>query len=193
MHYSSSNVLKTEECPNKFYWKTCTLKLQVVHIYEGHKADIHLLQPFGDHVISVDVDNVLIVWDVQSEGERLFCYSVSIQTVSRRWFNFTVGNIGTLKLKCWSCSRLSEWTATPTQRSTGFSGDYKGAEVHSCSVSVFCYHFFFVEALIKHLWYNESSKNFLNTYCAACSLKTVLFDLSKRKRSRATNTLLVFF
>uniref|UniRef100_A0A7M4EF90 WD repeat domain 36 n=1 Tax=Crocodylus porosus TaxID=8502 RepID=A0A7M4EF90_CROPO len=44
---------------------------EVVHIYEGHKADIHLLQPFGDHVISVDVDNVLIVWDVQSEEEYL--------------------------------------------------------------------------------------------------------------------------
>lgn len=48
------------------------LKLQVVHTYEGHKARIHLLQPFGDHVISVDVDNVLIVWNVQSEGERHF-------------------------------------------------------------------------------------------------------------------------
>lgn len=42
----------------------------MVHTYEGHKAKIHLLQPFGDHVISVDVDNVLIVWNIQSEGER---------------------------------------------------------------------------------------------------------------------------
>ncbi|NXN32676.1 WDR36 protein, partial [Nycticryphes semicollaris] len=44
---------------------------EVVHTYEGHKARIHLVQPFGDHVISVDVDNVLIVWDVQSEEEYL--------------------------------------------------------------------------------------------------------------------------
>uniref|UniRef100_A0A8D0HH66 WD repeat domain 36 n=1 Tax=Sphenodon punctatus TaxID=8508 RepID=A0A8D0HH66_SPHPU len=44
---------------------------EVVHVYKGHKAEIHLLQPFGDHVISVDVDNVLIIWDVQSEEEYL--------------------------------------------------------------------------------------------------------------------------
>ncbi|XP_054253451.1 WD repeat-containing protein 36 [Indicator indicator] len=44
---------------------------EVVHTYEGHKARIHLLQPFGDHVISVDVDNVLIVWNIQSEEEYL--------------------------------------------------------------------------------------------------------------------------
>ncbi|XP_062460217.1 WD repeat-containing protein 36 [Pezoporus occidentalis] len=44
---------------------------EVVHTYEGHKARIHLLQPFGDHVISVDVDNVLIVWDTQSEEQYL--------------------------------------------------------------------------------------------------------------------------
>ncbi|XP_005281691.2 WD repeat-containing protein 36 isoform X1 [Chrysemys picta bellii] len=44
---------------------------EVVHIYDGHKGEIHLLQPFGDHVISVDIDNVLIVWDVQSEEEYL--------------------------------------------------------------------------------------------------------------------------
>ncbi|NWU96924.1 WDR36 protein, partial [Upupa epops] len=44
---------------------------EVVHTYEGHKANIHLLQPFGDHVISVDVDNVLIVWNIQSEDEYL--------------------------------------------------------------------------------------------------------------------------
>ncbi|RMB92880.1 hypothetical protein DUI87_30774 [Hirundo rustica rustica] len=40
---------------------------EVVHTYEGHNARIHLLQPFGDHIISVDVDNVLIVWNIQSE------------------------------------------------------------------------------------------------------------------------------
>ncbi|KAK2518093.1 Wdr36 [Columba livia] len=44
---------------------------EVVHTYEGHKAKIHLLQPFGDHVISVDVDNVLIVWNIESEEEYL--------------------------------------------------------------------------------------------------------------------------
>ncbi|XP_053150733.1 WD repeat-containing protein 36 isoform X2 [Hemicordylus capensis] len=44
---------------------------EVVHTYKGHKADIHLVLPFGDHVISVDSDNALIIWDVQSEEEYL--------------------------------------------------------------------------------------------------------------------------
>ncbi|NWI18602.1 WDR36 protein, partial [Crypturellus soui] len=44
---------------------------EVVHTYEGHKGKIHLLLPFGDHVISVDTANVLIVWDIQSEEEYL--------------------------------------------------------------------------------------------------------------------------
>lgn len=44
---------------------------EVVHTYVGHKAEIHLLQPFGDHVICVDKDNILIIWDVQSEEEYL--------------------------------------------------------------------------------------------------------------------------
>ncbi|XP_030049327.1 WD repeat-containing protein 36 [Microcaecilia unicolor] len=44
---------------------------EVVHTYEGHNAEIHLIQPFGDHVISVDHDNILIIWDVQSEEEYL--------------------------------------------------------------------------------------------------------------------------
>ncbi|XP_076844467.1 WD repeat-containing protein 36 [Brachyhypopomus gauderio] len=44
---------------------------QVVHIYEGHQADVHLLLPFGDHLISVDKENVIIIWDVESEDTYL--------------------------------------------------------------------------------------------------------------------------
>ncbi|KAL0965784.1 hypothetical protein UPYG_G00285670 [Umbra pygmaea] len=44
---------------------------EVVHTYAGHEADVHLLLPFGDHVISVDRDSVVIVWDVESEEEYL--------------------------------------------------------------------------------------------------------------------------
>ncbi|KAF5909470.1 WD repeat-containing protein 36, partial [Clarias magur] len=40
---------------------------EVVHTYEGHQADVHLLLPFGDHLISVDKDNAVIIWDVESE------------------------------------------------------------------------------------------------------------------------------
>ncbi|XP_035632533.1 WD repeat-containing protein 36 [Oncorhynchus keta] len=44
---------------------------EVVHMYTGHGADVHLLLPFGDHIISVDRDNAVIVWDVESEEEYL--------------------------------------------------------------------------------------------------------------------------
>nr|XP_025147926.1 WD repeat-containing protein 36 isoform X2 [Bubalus bubalis] len=44
---------------------------EVVHTFKGHKAEIHLLQPFGDHVISVDTDSVLIIWHIYSEEEYL--------------------------------------------------------------------------------------------------------------------------
>uniref|UniRef100_A0ABK0L8C6 WD repeat domain 36 n=1 Tax=Rattus norvegicus TaxID=10116 RepID=A0ABK0L8C6_RAT len=44
---------------------------EIVHTFKGHKAEIHLLQPFGDHVISVDTDSVLIIWHIYSEEEYL--------------------------------------------------------------------------------------------------------------------------
>ncbi|KAG7314833.1 hypothetical protein KOW79_022136 [Hemibagrus wyckioides] len=44
---------------------------EVVHTYEGHQADVHLLLPFGDHLISVDKDNAVIIWDVESEDVYL--------------------------------------------------------------------------------------------------------------------------
>ncbi|XP_062334077.1 WD repeat-containing protein 36 [Osmerus eperlanus] len=56
---------------------------EVVHTFIGHGADVHLLLPFGDHVISVDRDNAVIIWDVESEEEYLqisfdkACFEVS--------------------------------------------------------------------------------------------------------------------
>lgn len=44
---------------------------EVVHTYKGHDADIHLVLPFGDHVISVDTNNTVIIWDVGSQEEYL--------------------------------------------------------------------------------------------------------------------------
>lgn len=44
------------------------LTVQVVHTYEGHQADVHLLLPFGDHLISVDKGSAVIIWDVASQG-----------------------------------------------------------------------------------------------------------------------------
>ncbi|XP_036385144.1 WD repeat-containing protein 36 [Megalops cyprinoides] len=44
---------------------------EVVHTYVGHGADVHLLLPFGDHVISVDRDNIVFIRDIESEEEYL--------------------------------------------------------------------------------------------------------------------------
>lgn len=44
---------------------------EVVHTFVGHEAAVHLLLPFGDHVISVDRENAVIIWDVESEEEYL--------------------------------------------------------------------------------------------------------------------------
>ncbi|KAM8962305.1 WD repeat-containing protein 36 isoform 1-T1 [Pelodytes ibericus] len=44
---------------------------EVVHTYKGHDAEIHLVHPFGDHLISVDTNNILIIWDIKSEEEYL--------------------------------------------------------------------------------------------------------------------------
>ncbi|XP_053330329.1 WD repeat-containing protein 36 [Spea bombifrons] len=44
---------------------------EVVHTYKGHEAEIHLVLPFGDHVVSIDTSNTLIIWDTQSEEEYL--------------------------------------------------------------------------------------------------------------------------
>ncbi|XP_007486659.1 WD repeat-containing protein 36 isoform X2 [Monodelphis domestica] len=44
---------------------------EVAHTFKGHNAEIHLLQPFGDHVISIDIDSILIIWHIYSEEKYL--------------------------------------------------------------------------------------------------------------------------
>ncbi|XP_072173327.1 WD repeat-containing protein 36-like [Diadema setosum] len=44
-----------------------TLGQKVVHTYTGHEANVHLLLPFGDHLISADEDSCLKIWDIESE------------------------------------------------------------------------------------------------------------------------------
>jgi len=42
---------------------------QIVHTYEGHTADIHLLLPFGSHLVSIDNNSFVIISDIKSEGK----------------------------------------------------------------------------------------------------------------------------
>jgi U3 small nucleolar RNA-associated protein 21 len=41
---------------------------KVVKRYVGHEADIHQIMPFAAHLISVDEDNVVKIWDIESTG-----------------------------------------------------------------------------------------------------------------------------
>ncbi|KAJ8724401.1 hypothetical protein PYW08_015875 [Mythimna loreyi] len=53
---------------NIYAWRRgCELK----HVYKGHNAPVHLMFPFGIHLISVDEDNVLKIFDIKDESEFL--------------------------------------------------------------------------------------------------------------------------
>ncbi|XP_049871276.1 WD repeat-containing protein 36 [Pectinophora gossypiella] len=53
---------------NVYAWRRgCELK----HVYKGHSAPIHLIFPFGIHLISIDEDNVLKVFDIKEESQFL--------------------------------------------------------------------------------------------------------------------------
>ena len=43
-------------------------KPQVIHVLKGHKAPISHLLPFGDHLVSIDEDKNLKVWQSDIAG-----------------------------------------------------------------------------------------------------------------------------
>lgn len=48
-----------------FAWRRGT---ELKHKYVGHKASVHLMLPFGPHLIAVDKLNYLRVWDIKAES-----------------------------------------------------------------------------------------------------------------------------
>lgn len=44
---------------------------QLVHTFDGHSVEVHLLLPFGNHLISVDIHSNLKIWDVENGGVYL--------------------------------------------------------------------------------------------------------------------------
>lgn len=53
---------------NIYAWRRgCELK----HIYKGHNAPVYILFPFGVHIISIDEDNILRVFDIKEESQFL--------------------------------------------------------------------------------------------------------------------------
>lgn len=52
-------------CDSVIYaWRRGT---EIKHIYRGHKARIHLMIPFGIHLISVDEESFVHIWDIKAE------------------------------------------------------------------------------------------------------------------------------
>lgn len=49
---------------NIYSWRSGRI---VKKTFVGHKADVHLLLPFGPHLIAIDDDNVMKVWDIETE------------------------------------------------------------------------------------------------------------------------------
>lgn len=53
-------------CANKIYaWRRGT---ELKHTYIGHKRSVHLMIPFGVHLISVDESSHVNVWDIKDES-----------------------------------------------------------------------------------------------------------------------------
>ncbi|KAJ4443876.1 WD repeat-containing protein 36 [Periplaneta americana] len=47
-----------------FAWRRGT---ELKHRYVGHSSSVHIILPFGPHLLSVDERNVLKIWDIKSE------------------------------------------------------------------------------------------------------------------------------
>jgi hypothetical protein len=41
-----------------------------VHEYVGHESEVHLLLPFAHHLLSVDRNNSLKIWEIDSTGKK---------------------------------------------------------------------------------------------------------------------------
>lgn len=56
-------------CNNEIYaWRRGT---ELKHIYRGHTKPVHLMIPFGIHLISVDEHSQLRIWDIKEETVHL--------------------------------------------------------------------------------------------------------------------------
>ncbi|KAJ8920542.1 hypothetical protein NQ315_005411 [Exocentrus adspersus] len=52
-------------CENVIYaWRRGT---ELKHVYRGHKKRVHLMTPFGAHLISVDESSSVKIWDIKAE------------------------------------------------------------------------------------------------------------------------------
>ncbi len=48
------------------------IKSQIAKTFTGHEADVNQILPFAAHLISVDENNVVKVWDIETTGIYLY-------------------------------------------------------------------------------------------------------------------------
>ena len=64
-YLSSDAYLVFVAAGKKVYaWRRGT---ELKHCYVGHEATVRLLMPFGPHLITVDDDSEVKIWDIKSE------------------------------------------------------------------------------------------------------------------------------
>ncbi|XP_074642621.1 WD repeat-containing protein 36-like [Tubulanus polymorphus] len=56
-------------CKNKIF--AFNRGKHVEHSYVGHESNVHILLPFGNHLLSVDEKSCLKIWDIEAEEEYL--------------------------------------------------------------------------------------------------------------------------
>jgi U3 small nucleolar RNA-associated protein 21 len=54
----------TASANNIYAWRRGT---ELKHVYKGHESPIHILLPFGTHLLSVDESSTLKVWNIKDE------------------------------------------------------------------------------------------------------------------------------
>ncbi|KAI4498395.1 hypothetical protein M0802_006574 [Mischocyttarus mexicanus] len=48
-----------------YAWRRGT---ELKHTYKGHNATVHIILPFGPHILTVDENSTVIVWDIKTES-----------------------------------------------------------------------------------------------------------------------------
>lgn len=65
---SDSYAVYTASAKNIYAWRSGNV---IKHIYKGHLKNVHILLPFGGHLISVDEDSTMKIWNIKTEDEYL--------------------------------------------------------------------------------------------------------------------------
>lgn len=65
---SDNYVVYSASAKNIYAWRSGNV---IKHVYKGHRSNVHLMLPFGEHLISIDEDSNLKVWNIRMADEYL--------------------------------------------------------------------------------------------------------------------------